>query len=169
MIPGKYIGNKMFYVKYVRIYLSAWRLLGPLWSCSYESWIYDYMCSHDEVFSIQHYVKMLGSDLRQVGGFVRVHRFPQLQYCCLKRALSTIIVTVFCLYVLTSVWCCPLWFPHKQCLVSLYPHFLMECARLIYVICVQHILCFLLFCLSLSCVLCTNVASFSGLFILDLL
>ena len=37
MIPGKYIGNKMFYAKYVRKYLSAWRLLGPLWSCSYES------------------------------------------------------------------------------------------------------------------------------------
>ena len=31
---------------------------------------------HGEVYSIQHYVIKLGSDLRQVGGFLRVFRFP---------------------------------------------------------------------------------------------
>ena len=31
---------------------------------------------HSEVFSIQHYVIKFVSDLRQVGGFLRVLRFP---------------------------------------------------------------------------------------------
>jgi hypothetical protein len=31
---------------------------------------------HDEVYSIQHYVIKFVSDLRQVGGFLRVLRFP---------------------------------------------------------------------------------------------
>jgi hypothetical protein len=31
---------------------------------------------HDEVYSIQHYVKKFVSYLRQVGGFLRVLRFP---------------------------------------------------------------------------------------------
>jgi hypothetical protein len=31
---------------------------------------------HGEVYSIQHYVIKLGSDLQQVGGFLRVFRFP---------------------------------------------------------------------------------------------
>ena len=31
---------------------------------------------HDKVYSIQHYVIKFGSDLRQVGGFPRVLRFP---------------------------------------------------------------------------------------------
>jgi hypothetical protein len=33
---------------------------------------------HGEVYSIQHYVKKFVSDMRQVGGFLRVHvlRFP---------------------------------------------------------------------------------------------
>jgi hypothetical protein len=33
---------------------------------------------HGEVYSIQHYVIKLVSDLRQVGGFLRVLRFPPL-------------------------------------------------------------------------------------------
>jgi hypothetical protein len=38
----------------------------------------------DEVYSIQHYVIKFASDLRQVGGFLRVLRFPpsiKLKYC----------------------------------------------------------------------------------------
>ena len=31
---------------------------------------------HDDVYSIQHYVIKFVSDLRQVGGFIRVLRFP---------------------------------------------------------------------------------------------
>ena len=31
---------------------------------------------HDEVYSIQHYMIKFVSDLRQVGGFLRVLRFP---------------------------------------------------------------------------------------------
>ena len=35
------------------------------------------ICSiHDEVYSIQHYVIKFVSDLRQVGGFIQVLRFP---------------------------------------------------------------------------------------------
>jgi len=45
---------------------------------------------HGEVYSIQHYVIKFDSDLRQVGGFLRVRRLPplikltdmmQLKYC----------------------------------------------------------------------------------------
>ena len=32
--------------------------------------------AHGEVYSIQHYVIKFVSDLRQVGGFLRVHRCP---------------------------------------------------------------------------------------------
>ena len=32
--------------------------------------------SHGEEYSIQHYVIKFVSDLRRVGGFLRVHRFP---------------------------------------------------------------------------------------------
>jgi hypothetical protein len=33
--------------------------------------------AHDEVYPIQYYVTKCISDLRQVGGFLRVHQFPQ--------------------------------------------------------------------------------------------
>jgi len=36
-----------------------------------RGWIYKYMCN-----SIKHYVIKFASDLRQVGGFLRVLRFP---------------------------------------------------------------------------------------------
>ena len=54
---------------------------GPSWSWSYGSWIYTYLMlwvriRSGEVYSIQHYVIKFVSDLRQVGGFLRVHRFP---------------------------------------------------------------------------------------------
>ena len=55
---------------------------------------------HGEVYSIQHYVIMFGSDLRQVGGFLRVLRFPppikltatiyRITEILLKVALNTI-------------------------------------------------------------------------------
>jgi hypothetical protein len=32
--------------------------------------------AHGELYSIKHYVIKFGSDLRQVGGFLRVLRFP---------------------------------------------------------------------------------------------
>jgi len=34
--------------------------------------------AHGEVYSIQHYVIKFVSDLQQVGGFLRIHRFPPL-------------------------------------------------------------------------------------------
>jgi hypothetical protein len=33
--------------------------------------------AHGDVYSIQHYVIKFVSDMRQVGGFLRVHQFPQ--------------------------------------------------------------------------------------------
>ena len=63
----------------------------PVWSWSYDSWIYNYMCNQClainttvvnsnpvqyEVYSIQHYVIKFVCDLRQVGSFLRVLRFP---------------------------------------------------------------------------------------------
>jgi hypothetical protein len=58
---------------------------------------------HGEVYSIQHYVIKLVSDLRQVGGFLRVLRFPPpikltatilLKYCW-KWRLNTITLTPY--------------------------------------------------------------------------
>jgi len=57
---------------------------------SYGSWIYNYLSNqclsplkvvssvpvHGKVYSIQHYVIKIVSNLRQVGGFLRVLRFP---------------------------------------------------------------------------------------------
>jgi hypothetical protein len=36
--------------------------------------------AHDEVYSIQHYVIKFDSDLRQVGGFLRILQFPTPRY-----------------------------------------------------------------------------------------
>jgi len=59
---------------------------GPSWSWSYGGWIYNYLCNkwnvvssnpvHGEVYSIQYYVIKFVSDLRQVGCFLLVLRFP---------------------------------------------------------------------------------------------
>jgi hypothetical protein len=67
---------------------------GRSWTWSYGSWIYNYLCNQylsllmlwdrisirvkctNEVYSIQHYVIKFVSDLRQVGGFLRVLLFP---------------------------------------------------------------------------------------------
>jgi hypothetical protein len=64
---------------------------GSPWLWSYGSWIYSYLfnqclfittevlssnSAHGEVYSIQHYEIKFVSDLRQVGGFLRVLRFP---------------------------------------------------------------------------------------------
>ena len=51
--------------------------------------------AHDKVYSKQHYVKKFFSDFRQVGGFLRILRFPppiKLKYCG-KAALNTITLT----------------------------------------------------------------------------
>jgi hypothetical protein len=68
--------------------------MGPSWSCSYDCWIYNYIyinvhvqsvhittkvvssnSVHGEVNSMQHHVIKFVSDLRHVGGFLRVLRF----------------------------------------------------------------------------------------------
>ena len=52
--------------------------------------------AHGEVYSIQHYVIKLVSDFRQVGGFLRVHRFPPPKNLplLLKVSLHTINQTI---------------------------------------------------------------------------
>jgi hypothetical protein len=58
---------------------------------------------HGEVYSIQHYVIKFISDSRQVGGFLRVFRFPpsikltvhDITEILLKVALSTITLTLY--------------------------------------------------------------------------
>ena len=65
------------------------RHMGSSLSWSYGSWIYSYLCNQcllpltlwvriplGEMYSIQHYVIKFVSDLRQVGGFLQVLRFP---------------------------------------------------------------------------------------------
>ena len=62
-------------------------LQGSSWSSSYGSWIYNYLCNQclsplnlnpadGEVYLIQHHVIKFVIDLRQVGGFLKVLRFP---------------------------------------------------------------------------------------------
>jgi hypothetical protein len=41
----------------------------------YGSWIYNYLCNQC-IYSTQHYVIKFVSDLRQVGSFLRMLRFP---------------------------------------------------------------------------------------------
>jgi hypothetical protein len=43
---------------------------------AYHHLRYDSNPVHDKAYSIQHYVVKVISDLRQVGGFLRVLRFP---------------------------------------------------------------------------------------------
>ena len=62
---------------------------GPSWPWSYGSWIYIYICNHLPITTdvvgltpaqgedpVQHYVIQFVSDLRQVGGVLRVLLFP---------------------------------------------------------------------------------------------
>jgi len=64
------------------------------------SWIYNYLCNlRCEIYSIKHYVIKLVSDLRQVGGFLRVLGFPppikhDLTEILLKMVLNTITITI---------------------------------------------------------------------------
>jgi hypothetical protein len=95
-----FYGRKYMYIKLCfkiqSYFLQIWRFqlisfyVGPSWSWSYGSWIYNYLCNqclsplqivssnsiHGEVYSIQHYVINVFSNLWQVGGFFRVLRFP---------------------------------------------------------------------------------------------
>ena len=81
---------------------------GLSWSWSYGSWIYNYLCNEcesrsGEVYSVQHYVIKLVSDLQLISGFLRVLRFlPPIKLTChdkteilLKVALDTITITRF--------------------------------------------------------------------------
>ena len=43
---------------------------------TYRRLCWEFESRSDEVYSIQHYVTKFVSDLRQVGGFLRVFRFP---------------------------------------------------------------------------------------------
>ena len=57
---------------------------GPLWSWSNGSWIHNYLCNqcpsldfaHGEMYSIKHYVRKFVSNLRYVGDFLLLLRFP---------------------------------------------------------------------------------------------
>jgi hypothetical protein len=49
---------------------------GKMQSTIFLFLIFHFICAHDEVHSIQHYVMQFVSNFRQVGGFLRVLRFP---------------------------------------------------------------------------------------------
>jgi len=81
----------MMFVEYTVNNLLFLSVIGPSWSWSYRCWIYNYMCiyipmqsvpittnvvSSNPTQAIQHYVINFVSDLRQVGGFLRVLWFP---------------------------------------------------------------------------------------------
>ena len=64
--------------------------------------IVSYNRAHGEVYSIQHYMIKFVSDLWQVGGFLRVLRFPPIKTdrhniteILLKLALNTITLIIF--------------------------------------------------------------------------
>ena len=58
--------------------------------------IVSYNRVHGEVYSIQHYMIKFVSDLWQVGGFLRVLRFPPIiTEILLKLALNTITLIIF--------------------------------------------------------------------------
>jgi hypothetical protein len=66
---------------------------------AYHHWNYEFESRSDEVWSIQHYVIKFVSDLRQIGGFLLVLRFPpplklhdrhDITEILLKMALNTI-------------------------------------------------------------------------------
>ena len=89
----KDVKNKMKYI-FVKHFLdSIWHIedlsvtwgwgRGASWSWSYGNWFYNYLCNQylspltsGGVYSIQHYVIKFVSHLWQVGGFLRVLRFP---------------------------------------------------------------------------------------------
>ena len=90
--------------------LKFWMKAPPSWSWSYDSWIYNYLCNQclsplklwvrtplRRGVLNKHYVIKFVSDLRQVGSFFRVLRFPppinwppRYNWNMLKVALNTI-------------------------------------------------------------------------------
>jgi hypothetical protein len=78
----------------------------PMHSMSITTYVVSSSPDHDKVYSIQHYVIKVISDLRQVGGFLRVLRFLYQQTNCyyitdilLKVVLNSITITLaFCYY-----------------------------------------------------------------------
>ena len=81
--------DKYWYIDKIKSYYYCFQ--GSSWSGFYGSWINNYLCKsvpittkvmsskpvHGEVYSIQHYAIKFVSDLRQIGGFLRLLRFPQ--------------------------------------------------------------------------------------------
>jgi len=65
-------------------------------SSAYHHYSFEFDTAHGEVYSIQHYVIKIVRDLRQVGRFLRVLRFPPPRHShdiaeiLLKVALNTI-------------------------------------------------------------------------------
>jgi hypothetical protein len=51
-------------------------LKGPSWPWSYGNWIYNFLCNQCLSPVMLHYVIKFVNDLRQVGGSLRVLRFP---------------------------------------------------------------------------------------------
>ena len=81
--------DKYWYIDKIKLYYYCFQ--GSSWSGFYGSWINNYLCKsvpittkvmsskpvHGEVYWIQHYAINFVSDLRQIGGFLWVLRFPQ--------------------------------------------------------------------------------------------
>ena len=90
----------------------------PSWSWSYCSWIYNYICNQclSPGWCVQNYVIKLDSDLRGVGGFLRVLRFPppikidRHDLLCLVNGLNVMYIKrmdkkLFTLPVDRQYWC----------------------------------------------------------------
>jgi hypothetical protein len=149
--------------------------LRSLWQWSYGSWIYNYLCNQYLSLlmlwvrisirasrGVQHYVIKFVSDLRQVGDFLRVLRFPPpIAEISLKVALNTIKKITNQLY-LAKVFKCSYSLIFCRIDHSSPPVFGGVCH--LFIFCV-------FFCLSSFCVLwfcVSNVAIVSGLSILHL-
>jgi hypothetical protein len=81
---------RSYFLSFVSFFICPLCCHGSSWSWSYGSWMHSYLCNqclsplkvvssnlvHGEMYSIQHYVIKFVSDLRQVGGFLRILGFP---------------------------------------------------------------------------------------------
>jgi hypothetical protein len=100
--------------------------------------------AHREVYSIQHYVIKFVSDLRQIGGFLPLLRFPppiktdrhDIAEILLKVALNTIILTLTLLFFFSvcvdnrATQSCEYWKHFGYCTVPEYETFMHQnCAR----------------------------------------
>ena len=96
----------MFLPSVICIYICRllWGIVVVVQSVSITTKVVKSNSAHGEVYSIQHYVRTFASDLRQVGSFLPVLRFPPpitmtstiwLTEILLKVALNTITKTPF--------------------------------------------------------------------------